>query len=124
MALWMPAVMSALEIIRTVKRVANPSAVRRTRKARMAELTAASQRIHDGDGCRHRDSVAPLFWRAQSERLLNLSLARAYHQAASGHVRRSAQDRHAIARRPRHAACAHLPEDARLARREKSKAAR
>jgi len=30
--------MIALEIIRTVKRVANPSAVRRTRKARMTEL--------------------------------------------------------------------------------------
>jgi len=40
----MPAVMIALEIIRTVKRVANPSAVRRTRKARMTELTAAAQR--------------------------------------------------------------------------------
>jgi hypothetical protein len=44
MALWIPAVMIALESIRTVKRVTNPSAVRKTRKARMTELTAAAQR--------------------------------------------------------------------------------
>jgi hypothetical protein len=36
--------MMALEIIRTVKRVANPSAVRKTRKARMTDLTAAVRR--------------------------------------------------------------------------------
>jgi len=40
--------MIALEIIRAMKRVANPSAVRRTRKARMMELTA------DWQPCRMR----------------------------------------------------------------------
>ena len=37
-ALWSPAVMIALEIMSTVKRVANPSAVSKTRRARMTEL--------------------------------------------------------------------------------------
>jgi hypothetical protein len=36
--------MMALEIISTVKRVANPSAVRKTRKARMTQLKGQNSR--------------------------------------------------------------------------------
>ena len=59
-ALWSPAVMIALEIMSAVKSVANPSAVRRTRKARMTELreqnSAANARQRDVSmrGCRRQ----------------------------------------------------------------------
>jgi hypothetical protein len=44
MALWIPAVMMALEIMSIVNRVTNPSAVKRTRKARMRELKGQNSR--------------------------------------------------------------------------------
>ena len=66
-ALWSPAVMIALEIMSTVKRVANPSAVRRTRKARMTELKRQKLR----GCCAARDASIHRCVRQSAEENLN-----------------------------------------------------
>src|SRR5215471_12918333 len=65
----------ALEIMSTVKRVANPSAVRKTRKARMTELKGETQGLLRGRARCVHTSMRSTVCRGKPERPLNLSLA-------------------------------------------------
>jgi hypothetical protein len=99
-ALWSPAVMIALEIMSTVKRIANPSAVRRTRKARMTELERQQLRGCCAAARCFHTPMRSTVCRRKPERLLNLGLAGVGVRArAAG---RAARHLRAVARQSRH----------------------
>ena len=77
----------------TVKRVANPSAVRKTRMARMTELKGETQGLLRGRARCVHTSMRSTVCRGKPERRLNLSLAGAGRQSANSWLRSSTSSR-------------------------------